>query len=382
MNRSPQRVRAPSRPSWRNRRTARHGLVFTAVGAAGVLAVPLVASIAATPAIAAGPYTQTNLVSDIPGVARTTDPHLTNPWGMSEFPGGPLWVSDNTSSLSTLYTGDLSGSPLTAAGLVVRIPGSAPTGQVYNPTSGFVVRHGLQSGPAVFIFASENGDISGWNPRVGAGGAGPSTRAQLAATVPNAVYKGLAIVGDFLYATNFRTGHVDIFDSDFKPVTIAGGTFKDSKIPMGYAPFGIAYLGGKFYVSYAKQDGPRHDDVAGPGRGYIDVFSPEGTLIKRLVSTGHLNSPWGMVMAPATFGTFSNDLLVGNFGDGAINAYDPNTGVFLGPLMNSDGNPIRIQGLWGLIAGDSAVGTSNTIFFSAGIVGELHGLLGSLTPAS
>ncbi len=354
---------------------------------AGVLAVGASAALAVLPAApgfaaakSATPYTQTNLVSDIPGVARITDPNLVNPWGVSEFPKGPLWVSDNGTDVSTLYTGAVGGSPLTPVPLVVKIPGGAPTGQVFNGTKGFVVHHGKQSGTALFIFASEKGVISGWNPAVGAVGKATSTQAQLAVKVPHAVFKGLAIAGSRLYAANFHSGHVAVFNSRFHRVL--RGRFKDPRLPHGYAPFNVTTIGGNLYVSYAKQDADRGDDVAGPGHGFIDVYSPKGMLLHRLVRRGALNSPWGMVIAPSGFGSFSNDLLVANFGDGALNAFNPVTGAFLGPLKNADGNPIVISGLWGLILGDGAAGTPHTVFFTAGLADESHGLLGTITAGS
>jgi uncharacterized protein (TIGR03118 family) len=379
-NRLPEPVAGPAAPcSWNPRRLRR--AVLLAAGASAALALlpaaPGIAASAATPTR----YTQTNLVSDIPGVARITDPGLVNPWGVAELPKGPLWVADNGSNVATLYTGDLGGSALTPVNLVVKIPGGAPTGQVFNGTTGFVVRHGKQSGPALFIFSSENGGITGWNPGVGAQGTAPSTRAQRAASVPHAVDKGLAIVGRRLYVTNFRSGHVNVFNDRFQRVRIPGA-FTDARIPRGYAPFGIASIGNRLYVSYAKQDAQRHDDVAGRGHGFIDVFSPHGTLLRRLVRRGVLNSPWGMVIAPSVFGAFSNDLLVGNFGNGAIHVFNPLTGKLLGALKNTDGNPIAINGLWGLIRGDGAAGTPQTVFFTAGIADEAHGLLGSIKLAS
>ncbi len=376
-----QRSNAPGRRRWQA------GLLV--VGSSAALAVlPAASGLAATTAAAtpaahkaATPYAQTNLVSDIPGVARITDPNLVNPWGVSELPSGPLWVSDNGTDVSTLYTGDLNGSPLTPVPLVVKIPGGAPTGQVFNGTKGFVVHHGKQSGASLFIFASEKGVIAGWNPTVGAVGMAPSTQAQRGVTVPNAVYKGLAIVGSRLFAANFHNGHVDVFNSKFHRIRTAG-KFRDPRLPHGYAPFNIASIGGHLLVSYAKQDADHGDDVAGPGHGFIDVYSNHGMLLRRLVSRGALNSPWGMVIAPSSFGTFSNDLLVANFGNGALNAFDPATGAFLGPLKNADGNPIVISGLWGLIRGNGAAGTPQTVFFTAGLADESHGLLGTITPGS
>ena len=319
-------------------------------------------------------YQQTNLVSDIAGVARKTDPNLVNPWGMSELPGGPLWVSDNGSNVATVYTGDQHGSPLNAAPLVVNIPGGAPTGQVANTTSNFVISDGVHQSSALFIFDSEDGDITAWSQTV-------DPTAPIAHT-PRAVYKGLAMASigtsSFLYATNFHSGAIDMFDGSFHAIPHPG-RFVDPALPAGYAPFGIANFGGRLFVSYALQDHARHDDVAGPGHGFIDVYSRDGQLLQRLAQGGELNSPWGMVMATHRFGPFSNDLLVGNFGDGLIHAFDPTTGAPLGTLTNRDGVPVQINGLWGLIYGNASAGTPNTLYFSAGIGDESHGLLGSLT---
>jgi uncharacterized protein (TIGR03118 family) len=335
---------------------------------------------------AAGPtvYRQTNLVSDIAGVARKTDPNLVNPWGMSELAGGgPLWVSDNNADVSTIYTGDQHGGPLLPAPLVVSIAGGAPTGQVNNPTPDFVVTSGAASGAARFIFASENGDITGWAPNVPAQPPGHfSNQAVPAFSDPNAVYKGLAIdtTTPRIYATNFRAGTIDVFDGHFAKMTNPPGAFVDPSLPAGYAPFNIANLGGKLYVTYALQNAAKHDDVSGLGHGFIDVYSLDGMTRHRLVTMGDLNSPWGLVLATDHFGQFSNDLLVGNFGDGFIHAYDRTSGAPLGALKNPDGDDIQINGLWGLIFGDRSVGTPNTLFFSAGIADESHGLLGTLKP--
>ncbi len=366
---------------WRRRAS----LGMTAGAVAGLAALLSTATGSFAAAQVTGTYRQLNLVSDIPGVARVTDPNLVNPWGMSEPPGGPLWVSDNGANVSTLYTGDQGGSPLAPVGLVVKVPGGAPTGQVFNSaSSSFVLHAGGVSAPAFFLFASENGSITGWAPTVPPS-SGVSTRAVTAVRTPGAVYKGLAIettqLVPLLYAANFATGAIDVFDSHFRPVPHSG-RFVDPSLPRGYAPFNIANLNGKLYVTYAKQDAAKHDDVAGPGHGFVDVYTLNGVLIHRLISRGDLNSPWGLVLATRHFGQFSNDLLVGNFGDGRIHAYDPTTGTELGTLMNADGNPIAIDGLWGLIFGDKAVANSNTLVFSAGIAAESHGLLGTLRAQS
>jgi uncharacterized protein (TIGR03118 family) len=353
---------------------ARPGRWSVAVAATAflVLGAALVGPAGATSATS---YRQTNLVSDIPGVARVTDANLVNPWGLAELPNGPLWVADNGADVATIYVGAQHGSPLTAAPLVVPIPGGAPTGQVANTGSQFMVTDGTNTASARFLFDSENGDITAWSPTVV-----PTTPV---VHVPKAVYKGLAIASigssSFLYATNFHAGTIDMFDGTFAMVPHPG-RFVDSLLPPGYAPFGIANIGGELYVSYALQDAKRHDDSRGPGHGFIDVYSLDGHLLRRLVQGGDLNSPWGMIMATKHFGTFSNDLLVGNFGDGMIHAYDPMTGAELGTVTNPDGGPVQINGLWGLIYGDAAAGTPNTLFFSAGIADEAHGLLGTLTP--
>ncbi len=312
-------------------------------------------------------YTKRNLVSDIPGVARITDPNLVNPWGLSAGPATPLWVSDNGTDVSTLYSGAIRRSIPVTLPLVVGIPGGAPTGTVFNPTSGFKVG----GAPAHFIFASEAGLITAWNA---------GTQAQTVATTPGASYKGLAIAAKgnaaFLYAANFHTGAIDVFDQSFAPV-VHPGSFVDPNLPAGFAPFNVQELAGRIVVSYAKQ-GPTGDDVAGPGNGYVDVFDTSGHMIRRLISQGELNSPWGLVLAPRHFGAFSGDLLVGNFGDGNINAYDPRTGSFKGKLMNRDANVIGINGLWALRFGNGVIGTPQTLLFSAGIGDEDHGLLGEI----
>jgi uncharacterized protein (TIGR03118 family) len=289
-----------------------------------------------------------------------------------------LWISDNGTDVSTLYTGGINGSIPQIVPLVVSIPEGAPTGTVFNPTSDFAVTVDHKSAASNFIFDSESGRITAWSNAVS------GTKAQVKFSDPNAVYKGLAIGkrdgATFLYASNFHAGRVDVFNSKFVKVASPGG-FADPDLPDGYAPFGIQSLNGKVYVSYAKQDEARHDDVKGPGHGFVDVYDTAGHLLKRLITRGALNSPWGLVIAPAEFGAFSGDLLVGNFGDGAINAYDPTTGASKGALVNTDGNPIAIDGLWGLRFGNGTMGTSHTLLFTAGIAGEAHGLFGEITAA-
>jgi uncharacterized protein (TIGR03118 family) len=327
-------------------------------------------------------YVQTNLVSDVPGIAQMTDPSLVNAWGMSFSATSPVWVSDNGADVATLYVGATLGTPVAKVPLTVSIPDGAPTGQVFNPTGDFVVSAGGASGPARFIFASENGSIDAWNP--GVPPPAPSTMAQSMVTVSGAVYKGLTIStggGDsLLFAANFHDNRVDVFDGSFQLVQLAG-SFSDPMLPTGYAPFDVANLGGRLFVTYAKQDSAAHDDVAGQGHGLVDVFDLQGHLVRRLISHGRLNSPWGLAIAPAGFGQFSGDLLVGNFGDGRVNAYDPTTGEFVGVLSSRPGKPIVIDGLWGLLFGNGTAGTPTTLLFSAGPDGEQHGLFGAITLA-
>jgi uncharacterized protein (TIGR03118 family) len=340
-----------------------------------------------------GPYAQNNLVSDIPGVAPITDPHLVNPWGMSHSATSPVWVSDNGTGVTTLYDG--SGNPFPVGSpLVVRIPAppsagqgatSAPTGQVFaGGSGGFVVHSHGRSGQAFFIFATEDGTIAAWNPTVSLHHAiltvDRSTVVDPLGDV-GAVYKGLALAttgsGPFLYATDFRFGQVEVFDSNFKLVK----TFTDRNLPDGYAPFGIQNVGGNLIVTFAKQDKFKHDDVAGPGHGFVDVFSPLGIKMQRLASRGTLNSPWGIAQAPSTFGPAAGDVLIGDFGDGRINAFQTN-GTFDGQLATASG-PIAIDSLWGLIFGNGSQGAdTNSLYFSAGIGGEAHGLFGDIVPAS
>ncbi len=294
---------------------------------------------------------------------------------------------DNGSDKTTLFAGATPNS--VAQVLVVNVTAGAPTGQVFNPDrAGFVVHDAAgHSGSALFIFASENGAIDAWNPGVGATGTGPSTVTETPIdNGANAVYKGLAIAqpsdgNTYLYATNFRSGRVEVYDSNFRPAELPGGLFTDPGIPAGYAPFGIQELAGKLYVTYAKQDAALHDDVAGQGHGFVDVFTNDGALIGRLVSHGQLNSPWGLALAPAGFGGFGGALLVGNFGDGHINAYNPGAGTHLGQLRGPGGHPIVIDGLWGLRFGNGNAAKTEELVFSAGPNGEADGLLGKIVVA-
>jgi uncharacterized protein (TIGR03118 family) len=299
----------------------------------------------------------------------TVDPNLVNPWGVAFNPTGPLWVADNGTGLSTVYSQQGQILPV-----VVTIPPpaggtapSAPTGLVFNPTTGFLGDK--------FIFSSEGGTIAGWQT-----GAAAVTRADN--PTAHTVYKGLAIAlrnnVPRLYATDFHNAKVDVFDLGYTKLTTIGG-FVDATLPAGFAPYGIHAEGAVLYVTYAKQDAMAHDDVKGLGNGYVDVFDFDGVLTKRLISAGALNSPWAIAFAPVDFGVFSHDLLVGNFGDGHINAYDPTSGAFLSGVEDTTGAPLVIDGLWGLTFGNDTVGAAhNQLFFTAGPDDEMHGVLGRL----
>jgi uncharacterized protein (TIGR03118 family) len=374
----------------------KHRSVIVSAALIAVLAATAVSGIArsasADNGIAGRSYVQTNLVSDIPGLAAHTDPNLKNPWGTSVGPGTPIWVSDNHAGEATLYDG--AGNPQPR---IVTIPApssagagaiGAPTGQAFNTfdpaSTDFVISKDGVSGPAFFLFATEDGTIAGWNPNVDNTHAVitvDNSRATDAAGDVGANYKGLALVstpsGKFIYATSFRFGRVDVFDSHFN----LANSFSDPTIPAGFAPFGIHNIGGKLYVTFAKQGPGKNDDAARPGNGFVDVFSPNGDLLQRLVSRGRLDSPWAVTLAPSSFGAFGGDILVGNFGDGHIDAYDPVTGAFQGELSGPGGGPIAIDGLWGLRVSPTTPGaTPNTLFFTAGLNHEDDGLLGTLVP--
>ena len=373
--------------------TARRGLSVATIVTAGTLAAGALGAAPAGATTHFSTYRQINLVSDQSGKAQLTDPDLVNAWGLAASPGtnaapgSPLWVADNGSDKATLYAG-ASATSVSKVPLVIDVTGAAPTGQVFNSDSAaFVVSdsHG-NSGSSLFLFDTENGTIDGWARTSTPNGTNPSTVTEVARdNGANAVYKGLAIakssVGTTLYATNFRSGRVEAYDGTFTPVELPGGLFVDPKLPAGYGPFGIAVIMGKLYVSFAKQDATLHDDVAGPGNGFVDVFGRNGKFIRRLITRGALNSPWGMALAPASFGQFAGDLLVGNFGDGHINVYNPTTGQRLGQLRGANGQPIVIDGLWGLMFGNGNAAGNNQLLFSAGPDGESHGLLGKIVVA-
>jgi uncharacterized protein (TIGR03118 family) len=329
-------------------------------------------------------FVATSLVSDFsassnPYNSANVDPNLINAWGIAFNPNGFVWVANAATSTSTLYDGN--GMPQS---LIVSIPAgtagaASPTGIVYNPTSDFVVSQNGTSGASIFIFVGEAGTVSGWSPGVNATNAVKVFDGAAA----GAVYKGLALASsggaNFLYATDFHNARVDVFDATFTKVSTAGG-FVDPTLPAGYAPFGIQAIGGSIVVTFAKQDAAAHDDVAGAGLGIVDVFDSSGHFVKRLVDAGGLlNAPWGLALAPANFGPFSNALLVGNFGDGKINAFDATTGAPMGTLTNAAGMPIAIDGLWGLAFGNGInAQPTNTLFFSGGPSDETHGVFGRI----
>jgi uncharacterized protein (TIGR03118 family) len=355
----------------------------TALG--GVLATPAGAS-------TSNEFHQTNLVSNRHDQgAQLFDQDLKNPWGLALGPTTPLWVANNNSGTATVYDVNPGGTTATKRSLTVTVPGGrtstmdgpSPTGQVFNPTSGFVVTSAAGSGPAAFIFSSESGQITAWSPQADPVSMGTST-GQVESSSTTAVYKGLTMARDgrdtFLYAANFHDGTVDVFNSSFQPVH-RPGAFRDPDIPAGFAPFGIQELRGFIYVTYAKQNADKHDDVAGPGNGFVDIFRPNGTKVKRLASQGTLSSPWGMALAPRGFGPFAGKLLVGDFGDGRINVFAPESGRFLGQLHDEHGTPVAIDDLWGLHFGTAATGGPKTLLFSAGINDEADGLVGSINAA-
>lgn len=376
-----------SRAIPRNRTTA----VLAVAACAGlVAALPTPASARPSPTVDAGAaatvahqtvrplyttpgYKQVNLVSDQTGKATIKDAKLKNAWGLALGPTTPLWVANNHTASSTIYSGGAVGHPITKVGLVVTIPGEDPTGQVFNGTTGFKLTNGM---PAKFIFSSESGHITAWND---------GTTAHTVFSIANANYKGLALLKskttEWLLATDFRHNKITILNAKFKKVSFGSSAFRDSKIPAGYAPFGIATIGSHVLVTYAKQGPGKDDDAAGAHRGFVDVYSAKGKLLHRLIHGGALNSPWGLAVAPTGFGSLHGSLLVGNFGDGLIHAYSLSTGHAKGTLRKSNGVAIRIPGLWALLPGNGTAGAKSDVWFSAGPNAEAHGLLGILRKA-
>ena len=341
---------------------------------------------------------QTNLVSDDTQFtpAEVQDPNLVNPWGLAASSTGEWWVANEGTGTSTVY--NTSTSPVTPDSLVVSVPPASPssaqgtpTGTVFNTSgTGFDVSENGKTGSSVFLFDTVDGTISGWSPSV------DSTNAIIGATNPGAIYTGLAIATDqqgkpLLYAADFAKGSIDVYNQNFQSVTNLRGNFTDPQLPAGYSPFNIQAINNQLYVEYA----PAADVLAGtsaPGEGAVDVFTADGQLLEHLIRPGdtHINQPWAIALAPSNFGSFSNDLLVGNFGDGTINAFGPRSGRFAGELTNAGGQPISITHLWGLAFGNGgAAGPTNTLYFTAGLTSHLapsnapfHGLFGSLQVAS
>jgi uncharacterized protein (TIGR03118 family) len=330
-----------------------------------VAAVSFVLSLSAMLCLATGAYAQhyqqINLVSDVPGLAAATDPHLVNPWGIARSQTSPWWVADNGTGVSTLYDG--AGQVLS---LVVTIPPpggtgtSTPTGIVFNGSSDFNVAPGK---PARFIFVTQDGTISGWNPT-----ADPTNAIITVNNSGSAIYTGATIAqragANSLYVANFHGGTVDVFDANFTPVTLSTGAFKDPSIPEGFAPFNVQNINGTIYVAFAKQDEEKEDEVAGAGLGFVAAFDPDGNLRMRLRSGQWMNAPWGIALAPAGFGKLGNRLLVGQFGSGQIATFDPRNGNFLGLLRGQQGQPLTIEGLWGLEFGNGSAAGPTTRSFS------------------
>jgi uncharacterized protein (TIGR03118 family) len=340
-----------------------------------VLGLSLVAGLCVLPAaesLAAPGFKIVPLVSDQPGVAPNTDPDLINPWGLSHPPGGPDWVSDNGTNKSTVYDRN-TGSKLS---LVVSIQGDEPTGNVFVPSgTGFRIKANGSRAPAVFLFDTVSGTIEGWNPSLDP----DQTIIAVDNSANGSGYTGLALdpAAKLLFAADFANNQVQVFDNRFNLVR----RFSDPGLPSRFAPFNLAWINNRLYVAFAKHEPGEAEEIPGKGLGYVDVFDAEGNLVKRLISRGKLNAPWGMTIAPAGFGTFglslAGALLVGNFGDGKIHAYDPATGEFLGTLKATDGTALTIDGLWALEAGPD----DRNVTFTAGPDDETHGLLGLITPA-
>jgi uncharacterized protein (TIGR03118 family) len=324
-------------------------------------------------------YRQVNLVSDVAGVARSVDAFLVNPWGIVVH-NGVVWVADNGAGISTAYLPNGKILPYEIYTPGPKYHGTAnPTGMVFNPTNDFWINHINSTSPAHLLYATEQGTVEGWNFYINDSRAViPIDNSSL-----DAVYKGIALGqvagANFLYVTNFHSGYVEMYNGFFNRVK----AFTDPNIPAGYAPFGIRNIGDRLFVTYAKQDAAGQDDIPGRGNGFVDIFDLAGTTVTRLITQGTLNSPWGLALAPADFGEASNLLLVGNFGNGYIDTFDPQTGAFMGRLRDRSGNLIQIDGLWGLEFGEAITqpgGTAHPVlYFTAGPNQETEGLLGYLT---
>ena len=340
------------------------------------IVVAIVAAVAAAaPGAATAQFSATNLVSDDATVhgAQITDPGLVNAWGMSFSPTSPIWVSANGTGVANLYAVNPATQATTKQGLTVSIPGDGSvTGQVFNSNSGAAF------GGDLFMFVSEDGTISGWRQSLG------TTAETLVPGSAANVYKGAAFgtigTNSYLYGANFRAGTIDV-EKGSAAAPALSGTFADPNLPAGFAPFNIQNLGGTLYVTYAQQDSAKHDEVAGAGLELVDSYDLQGHLIGRVATAGTLNAPWGMAIAPASFGALAGALLVGNFGDGFINAYNPTTHAFLGQVQAAGGGPLDIDGLWAISPGNGGSGgSSSLLYFTAGPDGESHGIFGVLTP--
>jgi uncharacterized protein (TIGR03118 family) len=381
----------------------RTSLYSTAFAVIGLTVISAPVARADDPGNQRNAYVVTPLVSDMAGTASTPDPVLQNSWGVAFTPAGsPFWIADNNTGCSTLYDGD--GTKV-ALQVSIPLPGNvipptdcmtvspkappnptpaAPTGVVWNPTTAFLVPG--TSLPASFIFVTEDGTISAWT-----GGLTPANEAVQAvdnSQKPNAasgaVYKaavmGVNVNGVFLFVTNFRAGTIEVYDHNYNLATTDGG-FVDPNIPPGFAPFGIRNIDGELFVTYAKQNPQKHDDVAGPGNGFVDVFDTDGHLLRRFTSRGQLNSPWGIERASFAFGPFSGMILIGNFGNGRINVFDEH-GRFIDELDDGHDRPLVIDGLWTLTLGGGAKSSPDTLYFTAGPNAENDGLFGTITPAT
>lgn len=342
-------------------------------------------------------YQQTNLVSNT-GIAPTNDVNLQNSWGLVAGPGTPWWVSNNAGGTSTLYAINPTGTAativpinpapkefVTVPNAPSQTPSGSPTGVMFNGSAkDFLLAPGA---PAIFMWVTEDGTVQGWNPKVNPQSAVIKVdNSQVPNAANGAVYKGATIHeingNHFILAANFRSGRVDVFDTNFKQVQLPDNAFQDEDLrARGFAPFNVQDLGPNIYVTYAKQDAPKHDPVSGAGLGFVNVFSSDGKLIQRLQDGPWFNAPWGVVWATQHFGEFTNTILIGQFRGGTVASFNPVTGLFLGNMLNPDGSTLTIDGLWALRFGnDAAAGPGTTLFFTAGPNGEKNGIFGTLTP--
>ena len=348
---------------------------LTASRSGWMVVLTLLASAALSLPASAQKVDITFLTSDISSVGSFNDTNLVNPWGMSISPTGPWWISDEGTGVSTLYNG--AGQPQS---LVVTIPPAmgtgrgTPTGTVYNGTNNFQI-HSI---PAQFLFCTFDGTISGWYT---------ATMAFIAVNnnANGAIYTGMALASaggaNYIYVTNIHSGAVEVYDGTFQPHTFSAGQFTDSNIPSGYTPFNIQLVGNRLVVTFAKQNASHNFVVPGPSNGYVDIFDTEGNLQLRLAHNLFLNAPWGAVQAPSNFSGFANDLLIGNFGSGSITAFNISTGAWIGNMLAASNLPAQIDGLWGLTFGNgSGGGPTNTLFFTVGTFGGVHGIFGMITP--